>query len=78
MAVKIPQILTALGVVLVIAVGLFLAAGGGDVLFPVPTSTPIATATFTVAPTATTKPLPESLAIAYINDTLGYLDPCNA
>jgi len=78
MNVKTPQFLTILGVILVVVVGLLLAGGGADALFPVPTSTPIATATFTVAPIPTAKPLPGSLILVYTNDALGYLDPCAA
>ncbi len=80
MSLKTPQFLTVAGVLLVIVIALLL-AGGADVLFPAPTATPRASATFTRVPTNTATPTPRPIAanlvLAHTNDTLGYLDPCN-
>lgn len=77
--IKTPHVLTAGGVLLVIAAALLL-VGGANVLFPAPTPTAAAKATTaaTLRPTFTPQPPPASLVLAYTQDTLGYLDPCNA
>jgi hypothetical protein len=77
--IKTPHVLTAGGVLLVIAAGLLL-AGGADVLFPAPAPTALPTVAIaaTLRPTFTPQPPPASLVLAYTHDTLGYLDPCQA
>lgn len=94
---KTSQLLTVLGVIMVIVIALLL-AGGADFLFPRPSptgsaSTAVAQGTSNPAKATgvppvgtpirpTNTPTPKilstvSLILAYTNDSLGYLDPCN-